>query len=158
MLLFNIAQCVRLQSHFDDALTLYRSYLRARPEAINRVDVEGFIHDAEQQKESRLANKQPTGTAPLDGADEHGNAARATPHDAPRIATDAHTPQAVPAVAVTPQPSSEPETASKKKTWLWITLGAVAVVGVGMGVGLGVGLTRGDGSPHTWFGTVAELP
>lgn len=157
VLLFNIAQCARLQGHFDDALKLYRSYLRARPEAANRADVEGFIYDAEQQKESRLANKQPTGTAPID-VGEHENAASATPQNTPRVATDANTLQAVPVVAVTPKPEHEPETVSKKKTWLWITLGAVAVVGVGVGVGLGVGLTRGNGSPHTSFGTLAELP
>ena len=41
--LFNIGQCQRLLGAHDEAARAYRAFLRARPEAPNRADVEGFI-------------------------------------------------------------------------------------------------------------------
>jgi tetratricopeptide (TPR) repeat protein len=49
-LLFNIAQCHRLLGHADEAIALYRSYLREAPDAKNRTDVEKRIEDLQAQQ------------------------------------------------------------------------------------------------------------
>jgi tetratricopeptide (TPR) repeat protein len=46
-LLFNLAQASRLAKQYDQALFFYRSYLRARPDAPNRADVEARILELE---------------------------------------------------------------------------------------------------------------
>src|SRR5438093_1355717 len=42
-LLFNLAQASRLAHRNEDALHFYRSYLRERPNAVNKRDVQAFI-------------------------------------------------------------------------------------------------------------------
>lgn len=134
--LFNIGQCARLRKSFDEALTFYRNYLRVRPDAPNRADVEGFIADVEKQLDNRIANKTPTAVAPLSGQNVR---------------------KTVPIVPETPSPEPAEAQPQKKKTWLWVTLGVAGAVVAGVGVGLGVGLTRGDGFPHTTYGTALDL-
>ena len=46
-LLFNLAQASRLARKHEDALHFYRGYLRASPDAANRVDAEKFIDELE---------------------------------------------------------------------------------------------------------------
>jgi tetratricopeptide (TPR) repeat protein len=46
-LLFNLAQASRLARQYDQALFFYRSFLRARPDAPNRADVEARILEVE---------------------------------------------------------------------------------------------------------------
>src|SRR5947207_13123212 len=43
--LFNIAQCHRALGHKEDALAMYRSYLRKLPDAPNRSETQRFITD-----------------------------------------------------------------------------------------------------------------
>jgi tetratricopeptide (TPR) repeat protein len=52
-LLFNIGQAYRLWDHSDDALRVYKNYLRQRPDAPNRADVEKKIADLERLVEER---------------------------------------------------------------------------------------------------------
>lgn len=120
--LFNLGQCYRMLHRPEEEIRAYSSYLRARPDAPNRADVEKFIADAESEVARRTNPAQPTGTmAPA--PDAAADAARA---------------------ATTPAPTSpEPATPVYKKWWLWTIVG-VAVVGAGAGVGLGLGLNRGS--------------
>lgn len=52
-LLFNIGQAYRLWDRPEDAIRVYKNYLRQRPDAINRVDVEKKISDLEKVIEER---------------------------------------------------------------------------------------------------------
>jgi tetratricopeptide (TPR) repeat protein len=61
VMLFNIAQCHRLNDQPDEAIRFYKSYLRNAPSAVNRADVEKRI--AEMEKLSEERHKQ--GSAPV---------------------------------------------------------------------------------------------
>lgn len=60
-LLFNIGQAYRLWDHPDDALRVYKNYLRQRPDAVNRADVEKKIADLERLVETRHRSAMPPG-------------------------------------------------------------------------------------------------
>jgi len=68
-LLFNIAQSYRLKKDWEQASNFYLTYLRLKPDAPNRQDVEQRI--AEMQKmmedEKAMKNKPPEGTVTPDG-------------------------------------------------------------------------------------------
>lgn len=72
-LLFNIGQAYRLWEKPEDAIRSYKNYLRRRPDAANRADVEKKIVDLENQIEEKRAAMAPA-TAP---------AAIALPQEAP---------------------------------------------------------------------------
>ncbi|MBN2575264.1 MAG: hypothetical protein JXP73_11935 [Deltaproteobacteria bacterium] len=65
-LLFNIGQAYRLWEHPEDAIRAYKNYLRQRPDASNRADVERKISDLERvvEERRRSAPQQPDSTAP----------------------------------------------------------------------------------------------
>src|SRR6185312_1826267 len=52
-LLFNLAQASRLGKDYEQALHFYRTYLRVRPDAANRDDVEKRISELEPIVEKR---------------------------------------------------------------------------------------------------------
>jgi tetratricopeptide (TPR) repeat protein len=52
-LLYNIGQAYRLWDHSEEALRVYKNYLRQRPDAENRADVEKKIADLERLIEDR---------------------------------------------------------------------------------------------------------
>ena len=60
-LLFNIGQAYRLWDHSEDAIRVYKNYLRQRPDAVNRADVEKKIADLDKVVEERRRS----GGAPL---------------------------------------------------------------------------------------------
>jgi len=66
-LLFNIGQAYRLWDRPDEAVQAYKNYLRKRPDARNRAEVERKIAELEKTIEDRHAKPsgQPTPTAPL---------------------------------------------------------------------------------------------
>ena len=65
-LLFNIGQAYRLWDRPEDAIRAYKNYLRRRPEASNRTDVEKKIADLEKLGEDRRRDlaAPPAATAP----------------------------------------------------------------------------------------------
>jgi len=65
-LLYNIGQAYRLWDHSEEALRVYKNYLRQRPEAENRADVEKKIADLEKAVEDRRrgAGAQPAEVGP----------------------------------------------------------------------------------------------
>jgi len=60
-LLFNIGQAYRLWDRPEDAIRAYKNYLRQRPEATNRADVEKKLSDLEKVVEER---RRGSGTPP----------------------------------------------------------------------------------------------
>jgi tetratricopeptide (TPR) repeat protein len=52
-LLFNIGQAYRLWDHLEDAIRSYKNYLRRRPDASNRAEVEKKIADLERTLDER---------------------------------------------------------------------------------------------------------
>jgi tetratricopeptide (TPR) repeat protein len=118
-ILFNSAQCERQLKHPEEAVKLYKSYLRKVPDAPNRADVEKMI----QRLETEIAQQEAERKAPPQGtltATEKSTAPQPT--------------------LIAPSPRTD-KTPAYKKWWLWTPI-AVAVVGIGLGVGLGVGLSR----------------
>src|SRR2546423_15327012 len=67
--LFNIAQCQRALGHKEDALQMYRNYLRKLPEASNRAETQRLIVELEdaiaRDKAARAAQPAPPPPAPL---------------------------------------------------------------------------------------------
>jgi tetratricopeptide (TPR) repeat protein len=66
-LLFNIGQAYRLWDHLDEAIRAYKNYLRRRPDATNRADVEKKIADLEKVAEERRRGGGAQPPAPLPG-------------------------------------------------------------------------------------------
>jgi tetratricopeptide (TPR) repeat protein len=72
VMLFNIAQCHRLNSQPEEAIRFYKNYLRNSPEASNRADVEKKIGEMEKLAEEKrkagttppVAVTPPVGTTP----------------------------------------------------------------------------------------------
>jgi tetratricopeptide (TPR) repeat protein len=136
-LLFNIGQAYRLWDHPEDAIRSYKNYLRRRPDASNRADVEKKIADLERTlDERRRAGTLQPQPAPSSGSS--GAAVTVPPplgnppvNPGPTVGEPpaALPPVVVPApvqpsvdVSATP-PSSEP---SRPKKWI-----AYSLLGVG---------------------------
>jgi tetratricopeptide (TPR) repeat protein len=117
--LFNIAQCHRLAGRFDQALFFYREYLRTKPDAPNRADVEALIRDLEASAPPLLPTAA-SGAAVKDGAEpKHGDGAIAVP---------------------TPEPSAlppaSPRGAGLSAPGLTLAAGGAAALGVSIFTGL----------------------
>lgn len=124
--LFNIAQCHRALGQKEEALKLYRSFLRENtkaPESI-RQNVAEII----DYLQSEIAKDQK--------AEEDRKAAEAA------AAAAAQQQQQTVAVTREAPPRDKP---IYKKWWLWTAVGGVVVAGVA--VGLAVGLTRTPSAP-----------
>jgi tetratricopeptide (TPR) repeat protein len=134
-LLFNIGQAYRLWDRPEDASRAYKNYLRRRPDASNRADVEKKIADMERIVEDKrrgvpgqppqqvqpapAASPPPTGTFPASPGSEPPLGATAPPAAQPL-------PEPPGAVSFAQATPSEP-TSSKKK---WIAYGLLGVGGV----------------------------
>jgi tetratricopeptide (TPR) repeat protein len=68
-LLFNIAQSFRLKKDYEQAVYFYTTYLRLRPDAPNRSDVEARLHEMQEaiDEQKKQPTKAPIGTIPPDG-------------------------------------------------------------------------------------------
>jgi tetratricopeptide (TPR) repeat protein len=126
--LFNLGQCHRLLKRDRDALYFYQAYLRARPDAENRVEVEKRI-DALKKAVAALPPEPPPPPEPKPSPDTPATHAASGPTAA--------------SLTAAPPPRRTP---LYKKWWLWTTVVVVAGAGVGLGVGLG---TRG-GEPRSY--------
>lgn len=123
--LFNIAQCYRQLGEHESAAREYRAYLREKPDAKNRADVEAFIAAADREIARREAARPPTGVI---GTPEVEPARRLV------VVEAAPVPEATPPVS--------------RKVWLPVVLVAVgAVVLAGVAVGLAYGLPN-DAAAH----------
>ena len=68
-LLFNIGQSFRLKKDYEQATYFYTTYLRLKPDAPNRADVEERLKEMEQliAEQKKLEQSKPIGTVPPDG-------------------------------------------------------------------------------------------
>jgi tetratricopeptide (TPR) repeat protein len=139
LLLFNIAQCYRLDKQYEEALHYYRTYLRLRPNAANRRDAEEFVHDMERllATEKSLTQERPAPEQPV----------APPPAEEPSPPSPSPAPSEAPLLLVAPSAPTAPVHAAtahkplRKRWWVWTAAGAAVVVAAG--VGLAVGLTVG---------------
>jgi tetratricopeptide (TPR) repeat protein len=131
-LLFNLAQAHRLAGHSQQAIYLYRNYLRQVPQAKNRAAVEAQIKKLESE---------PVVVSPP----EQTEAPATTPAPLPAPAA-----QPVPRPVVQPAPVVAPVTATQAAPpSMWTTQRKVAVVVAGAGVvatGIGIAFLASSGS------------
>lgn len=69
-LLFNVAQSYRLKKDYEQASYFYTTYLRLKPDAANRADVEARLEEMEKmiEEQKKLQNSPPSGTLAPDGS------------------------------------------------------------------------------------------
>jgi len=137
--LFNIAQCHRQLGHKTEAIKLYRSYLRQRPNT--SVDVKSIIARLENELQLEQSNKNqpPYGPSTLSG-------------DSPPIPL-APTPTVTPVQTSTAIVGPAPRKPIYKKAWFWGSVAGGAVV-VGGAIALGVVFGVRPANPNATFGTV----
>jgi len=121
-LLFNMAQASRLGKDYDQALHFYRTYLRVRPDAPNREDVEKRISELEPIVEAHRK-------VDLEKNVEARQAA------AKRLAETETTPETPRASDERPRPLPP---SGKKERAAGIAVGVIGLGALGAGVGLGV--------------------
>ena len=146
--LFNMAQCQRQLGDYDGAIFSYRSYLRAKPDASNRADVEERIMEMEQAQQRKIQQAAPTGVEAPRGQPRPipmgVSPAPTPPAESPPGPATARPPAQAPAATVAPA-AVEPQAAAAtgepiyKKWWLWTIVGGVVLAGAGVGVGVAVG-------------------
>lgn len=68
-LLFNIAQSHRLKKDYEQASYFYRTYLRLKPDAANRADVEARLEEMDKliEEQKKIQKGPPTGTVTPEG-------------------------------------------------------------------------------------------
>ncbi len=126
--LYNLGQCSRMIGDYDEEIKDYKAYLRERPHASNREEIEKFIIDAEEQLKRRAADRPPTGTEPPAG-----------------LTTTKPAPDATAAKEATPPPATE-STSLTRRWWFW-TIIAGAVVVVGGAIAIALVATSGKDAP-----------
>jgi tetratricopeptide (TPR) repeat protein len=120
-LLFNIGQAYRLWDRPEDALRVYKNYLRQRPDAVNRADVEKKIADLEKVIEERHRTGVPVAEPPSAIAPPPAGVATEPP-PAGAAGTPGFPPEGTspePAANLMAQPAPPPAPA---RTWLTYSL------------------------------------
>jgi hypothetical protein len=156
--LYNVAQAYRLSKQPDKALSFYRKYLRMKPDAPNRPEVDRHIRELSRivNDQERAAQAPPRGMIKPGSKQPSDETAMATPPPPP--------PQPETTTATPPPPPPETTTATSstttaradltqtserpitKRKWFWpVVAGGAAVVVAAVVVGVVVG-TRGDGT------------
>ena len=126
-LLFNIGQAYRLWDRPEDAMRAYKNFLRRRPDAGNRADVERKIADLEKLVEDRRRGLpgQPT-PAPVQPAQPISPPGPGLAPGAPAPLAPAAAPSPEPPPGVAFEQPGQAEPASPKKKWI-----AYSLLGVG---------------------------
>jgi tetratricopeptide (TPR) repeat protein len=117
-LLFNIGQAYRLWDHSEDAIRAYKNFLRQRPDAANRADVEKKIADLERVVEDRRrggAAPSPAEAYPPPGQGANGLPPGAVP--VPVVAPPTAAPGSQPGAVVVGQ-SIPAAPAKPERSWL----------------------------------------
>ncbi|MBL0213029.1 MAG: tetratricopeptide repeat protein [Myxococcales bacterium] len=80
-LLFNIAQSHRLKKDYEKATYFYTTYLRLKPDAPNRADVEARLEEMQKliDEQKKMERRPPEGTVTPDGNGGQGNQAKPLP-------------------------------------------------------------------------------
>jgi iron complex outermembrane receptor protein len=149
--LYNIAQCYRKMGSAADALSFYKKYLRERPDAPNRLEVEKRIDELEAARAAQAKSREapPSGVtpptpgelpaAPLPGAagDVPAAASPDQPTQAPAIGTaapplPARADFAPPGADVTTSAPAAGEASSGsilRKWWFWTAVATAVAAG-----------------------------
>jgi iron complex outermembrane receptor protein len=157
--LYNIAQAYRLSKQPDKAISFYKKFLRMKPDAPNRPEVERQLRSLSRvvNEQERAAVAPPIGTIrPGHPAGESETAKEPTPETPAATPSEpapaaAPTPPSQPAPGVDLTAKPQPEKPLTKKPWFWAVVGG-SVAAVALGVGLGVGLTRSPSDPAVTYG------
>ena len=148
--LFNIGQCARQLGDFEGAVRQYRAYLRERPGAPNRVEVQKFIVAAEDE----LKRRQKAGLAPYPGSKSDSRSSKGPAIlDEPPTQAAAPTQAPPPSVAPPPPPPPAEPKPLLKKWWFWTAVGGGALVLAGAGVGIAFAVPNHAGIPSTSLGS-----
>ncbi len=142
--LFNMGQCQRQLGDVAAAARSYRAYLRERPDAPNRADVQHFIelaehpptgteppmHALEHHAEPAVASAPPVKAAAATRAAEPPVKASepATSEPAPEPAASGAPPAPSDLVPVDDNPSPEAPTGLSRRGWIAIAIASAAVV------------------------------
>jgi tetratricopeptide repeat protein len=151
--LYNLGQCHRQLGNNDRALFFYRGYLRNKPDAENRAQVEQLIADLEKARQTQtqppIAPIPPSGTAPPEvvpprPAPPPAPPPAAVPPAAPAPAPAAAEPAAEPAATAPAATPSEAEVSmpagmppSSTQKYLAVGTLGVGVVMIGLGAVFG---------------------
>lgn len=122
-LLFNIAQSFRLKKDYEQASHFYETYLRLKPDAPNRADVEARIAEMKAllEEQKKMGTKAPIGTVTPDG----GTSTTPTPTPTTTTTTTAPTTTAPTTTPAGPKDVVEPGAGKKLK------LAGITTAGVG---------------------------
>jgi len=141
--LFNIAQCHRQLGQTEEALRVYRSYLRNAQNPPNAEEVRQLIARLEKTLETEKQNRQipPEGTVP--------------PESPATTTNEPPPPQLVPPpVTTTAVVSRRDDRPLTRKPWFWAVIGGAVVVA---GVAVAVGVVEGTKSPANPMPTLGKL-
>ncbi len=148
--LFNIAQCHRQLGQTEEALRVYRSYLRNASNPANADEVRKLIAGLEQTLEAEKRDRRSPPEGTLGPSPPGGTAPVVTPPP----------PSEPPAVTPAPAASNtlvatRPEKPLVKKPWFWAVVGgAVVVVGAAVVVGVVVGTRSPASNPVPTITTI----
>ncbi|MDB4964837.1 MAG: hypothetical protein JWN44_526 [Myxococcales bacterium] len=138
-LLFNLAQASRLAKDYEPALHFYRSYLRVRPDAPNRDDVERRITELEPIVE---AHRRAEVDRPPTPAPRAVTPPPTVPDQTPGKSADRSADTTAETTPETTRASDAPlrpmPPGGKKERVAGLVIGAVGVAALGAGIGLGV--------------------
>ncbi len=146
VLLYNIAQSYRLGGDLVQATTYYKLFLKNKPNAPNRREVEERIRKLEEETRAKSPPPDPTPVA----------SAAPSPSPSPSLlapvpGVEVHNTRTTPDNEIVDVPPTHKPV--YKKWWFWTIIGVV-VVGAGVGVGLGLGLKQPTG-PSSALGTTS---
>jgi len=175
--LFNIAQCERQLGNLEEAIKFYRSYLRNKPDAGNKREIERKIEELkgliDAKKKATTGSPQavlPPSTvddsttartpeppppapiqAPTPTPPEPPTPTATTPASAPALdSTPKHDTPGVDLTAHPPEASAGAAKPIYRQWWLWAGAGAVLV---GLGILTAVALSGGPSPPASALGT-----
>jgi hypothetical protein len=110
VMLYNIAQCHRLNNQPDDAARFYKNYLRNAPSAVNRADVEKKIEEMERLSgERRRQAASGPATPPAAPATPPGGTAPGTTEGQPPLGQISPGPPPTPPEVNQPPPGATPD-------------------------------------------------
>ncbi len=157
-LLFNIAQSYRLANDPTSAAFFYKSFLRNRPDAPNRAEVEERIKQMDEAARKGTAPVSPPAAVPPPATPPPAPPAAVAPQSSPSLPppmTAAPTPPvSQPTTVIAARPDGGDTKDAKPfylKPWAW-GVGAAVVVGLIAGVVLASG-GGGNSAPRTELGT-----
>ena len=169
--LYNLGQCARLLGEYEEAIQRYRAYLRERPNAPNRREVEQLIANAEKTAELKrqtatsapgaLRPREETGAAPI--AAPLTSSPPVAPPTAPIAAAAPPPPPAAvaapaaasPGLDLTPREAA-PARPVYRRWWFWTAIG-VAVVGGAVAAVVATTVPRDASIPSSALGDM-RLP